>query len=245
MSSSENSRIPPEEVIAILPMRSGSKGLPRKNFAVINGKSLAQLVAEPLRDSGRVGRMVCSTDSLELASLARDAGFEVPFLRPEALSGDTAPTSSAIEHMLSEIDNLDTLSTILVVQATSPLLVTSDIIRALEMLEQSALDSVITVVRTPDHWHWEMQVQLDERHVATTILGERMRPTRRQEFPSSFTRVGLLYACRIDSFLRTKNIMCGITGAIEVDAFRSINIDTQDDMELLRSRHTSSPGKSK
>lgn len=94
-------------VLAIIPARGGSKGLPRKNVLPVAGKSLIAYSVEAARKSKLVTRVVVSTDDEEIADAARKAGADVPFMRPAELSHDLAPTEPVLAHALKHVEEVD------------------------------------------------------------------------------------------------------------------------------------------
>lgn len=144
-------------MIAIIPARGGSKGLPGKNIKPLNGKPLIAYTIECALKSKRISHVVVSTDSNEIAEIALKYGAEVPFLRPDYLATDEA---KAIDnyiytiHRLSETYNED-IDSIIVLQPTSPLRLTEDIDRAIMMFQEKQADSVISYTQEahPIFWH--------------------------------------------------------------------------------------------
>lgn len=94
-------------VLAIIPARGGSKGLPRKNVRLVAGRPLIAYSVEAAVKSPLVTRTVVSTDDEEIAAAARAAGADVPFMRPPELSHDTAPTEPVLAHALDYVENVD------------------------------------------------------------------------------------------------------------------------------------------
>lgn len=95
------------EIMSIIPARGGSKGLPGKNLADLGNMPLIAHSVNAARDCRWINRVVVSTDSVDIASVAKDWGAEVPFLRPESLSGDNEPVGSALEYTLKELESLE------------------------------------------------------------------------------------------------------------------------------------------
>jgi CMP-N-acetylneuraminic acid synthetase len=95
------------EIMSIIPARGGSKGLPGKNLADLGNMPLIAHSVNAARDCKWIQRVVVSTDSIDIASVAKDWGAEVPFLRPESLSGDNEPVGSALEHTLKKLERLE------------------------------------------------------------------------------------------------------------------------------------------
>lgn len=123
------------KVLALVPARQGSKGLPGKNIRPLGGRPLLAWPIAAARASRYVDRVVISTDSPEFAALAVEAGADAPFLRPAALAGDTATSIDVIRHALDALEQAgDRYDYLVLLEPTSPLTESVDIDRALEML---------------------------------------------------------------------------------------------------------------
>lgn len=124
-----------KRVLALVPARSGSKGLPRKNVRPLNGKPLLAWPIEAARGSKYVDRVVISTDDPEYAAIAEAAGAHAPFLRPAALASDTAPSIGFILHAIDILAQAgDHYDLLVLLEPTSPLTESSDVDAALESL---------------------------------------------------------------------------------------------------------------
>jgi len=109
-------------VLGLIPARAGSKGLPGKNLRPLAGRPLIVRTAEVARASGVIDRLVLSTDSAEIADLARGAGIEVPFLRPPDLAADDTPMFPVVRHAIDRVlAGGSTPDVIVLLQPTSPL----------------------------------------------------------------------------------------------------------------------------
>jgi len=97
----------PGGVLAIVPARGGSKGVPGKNVRLLGGRTLLEYTAAAARDAAVIDRIVVSTDSEEVAAAGRAAGLEVPFLRPAALAQDDTPMLPVIRHAIDEVTRAD------------------------------------------------------------------------------------------------------------------------------------------
>lgn len=104
---SERTRMAEPMVLAIIPARGGSKGLPRKNVRPVAGKPLIAYSIEAARRSPLVTRVIVSTDDPEIAEAARQAGADVPFMRPAELAVDTAPTEPVLQHALAHVEQVE------------------------------------------------------------------------------------------------------------------------------------------
>ena len=130
--------------IAIIPARSGSKGLPDKNIRPLNGIPLIAYTIKAALDSGMFDTVMVSTDSEKYAEIARKYGAEVPFLRSAAISGDKSSSWDAVKEVLAQYESQlgKTYDVVALLQVTSPLRTGAQIAEAFEKMEQMDANSV-------------------------------------------------------------------------------------------------------
>ena len=140
-------------VLAVVPARGGSKGLPRKNIRVLAGKPMIAYTLAAARQCGAIDRVIVSTDSDEIAVVAREWGAEVPFLRPPALAADHVTDLPVFQHALAWLASADAFEPDIVVhlRPTAPLRRAEHIAAGLELLVKSNADSVRSVCRARQH----------------------------------------------------------------------------------------------
>jgi N-acylneuraminate cytidylyltransferase len=214
-------------VLALVPARGGSKGLPRKNVLDLAGRPLIAWTLAAAQDSGYVDRCVVSTDDAEIAAVARANGGDVPFMRPRELARDSSGTFAAIQHALENIPGYDIL---LLLQPTSPLRTGSDIDGTLEQLQRHAAPSCVSVVEPAKSPYWAYEV--DDRNHLVPLLDEKLARLRRQDLPKSYVLNGAVYAARVDWLLRHKEFLGRETVPYIMPVERSMDIDTAFDLEL-------------
>ena len=223
------------KVLAVIPARAGSKGVPRKNLRPVCGKPLiaysveAALAARPL-----FHRVIVSTEDEEIAQVARQYGAEVPFLRPAELSGDHVPMVPVLQHAVSFVEEQDRLRLdwICLLQPTEPFRTVEDIREALRLGEAGECDSVISVVRV-----FSVHPILMKRIEGGRLLPycvEEKEGTRRQDYePPAYMRNGAIYLTRRD-VLMTQNSIWGKTiRPYVMPAERSVGVDSELDMKLV------------
>ncbi len=181
-----------KSVIAIIPARAGSKGLPGKNIRPLCGKPLIVWSIEQALASAHVDVVVVSTDGAEIAAIAQDAGAEVPFLRPADLASDTASTYDVIRHALGHYAPRQFDYTLLL-EPTSPLRAAGDIDRAIAVMHQqsASFDSLVALGLT-DHCHPSYLKKLDGMAM-TPFLPDAPRRDRRQELDPAYFPSGVLF----------------------------------------------------
>jgi N-acylneuraminate cytidylyltransferase len=213
--------------------------VPRKNLREVAGKPLLAWAIQAGLAARRVERVVVSTDDAEIAEAARAWGAETPFLRPAELAGDRSPEWLAWRHALEQVPETETF---LAIPATSPLRLPADLDAAVERLEESGADLVVTVrpaARNP----WFNQVVLGPDGMARRVmdsLGLAGPVATRQEAPPVWDLTTVAYAARPAYVLAAEEMFQGRVAAVEVPEERALDIDTELDLAvadfLLRRR---------
>jgi CMP-N,N'-diacetyllegionaminic acid synthase len=215
--------------LAVVPARAGSKGLPGKNELPLAGKTLVARAAEAARASGVVDRAILSTDSKRIAVLGREAGLEVPFLRPAELAQDDTPMQPVIEHAVTELERDGfRADLVLVLQPTAPLRTGAHIARAVELLEETGADSVVTVVEIPRHLSPHYAMRIADGRLAP-FLPEGAATTRRQDVEPAYSRDGTVYAVRRDVLVERHNLYGDDCRPLLVPWAESVNVDSAED----------------
>ncbi len=212
-------------VLAIIPARGGSKGLPGKNIAPLGGKPLIAWTIEAALAARCVSRTIVSTDSPEIAEVARAAGADVPFLRPDHLASDTATTLDVIAHAHQACPGFDVL---LVLQPTSPLRRAADIDAAFAQMIASGAQSCTSVCET-DTPPWLMYRQTEAGFVES-VLPPWPGGMRRQDLPPVYVLNGALYFVKTPAFDTTGQLLPSPTAGYIMPAHASIDIDTREDL---------------
>ncbi len=224
-------------MIAIIPARGGSKGLPGKNIKPMNGKPLIAYTIEAALKAKSIDRVIISTDDEEIAKTAVQYGAELPFMRPAELASDKA---MAIDNYIYTINRLEkedniTIDSFVVLQPTSPLRKSDDIDGAVKLFNDKNADSVIsyTPEAHPVSWH----KYLDNEGKFVDILAANIN--NRQENRISYYPNGAVYVFRI-SMIRERKYYTEKSYAYVMPRNRSIDIDFIDDFEyaefLLKKR---------
>jgi N-acylneuraminate cytidylyltransferase len=211
-------------IIAIIPARGGSKGIPRKNVQPVAGKPLIAHSIEQALHAKYVDRVIVSTDDREIGDVALHHGAEVIW-RPAALSGDTATSESALLHVLDALEG-DEPDLVVFLQCTSPLRQPDDIDRAIDKLREESADSLLSVVQS-HHWVWRL-----EDGVPDSFNFDYKNRPRRQERVPEFDENGSIYVFK-PTVLRTyKNRLGGKIALYPMDDWSTVDIDTPHDLTL-------------
>lgn len=220
-----------QPVIAIIPARSGSKGLPGKNIRLLKGKPLIAHSILQAQEAGIFDEIFVSTDSSEYAAIALQYGANVPFLRSNQLASDTASTWDCVKESLVQYKSLGKKYEIFVVlQPTSPLRAADDIINVLKQMLLDNADSVVSVCET-DHSPLLCNTLPEDRSMRNFIRPEAAAKNR-QELPTFYRINGAIYAVNTSYFLGAQTIYEGNSFAYVMPRERSIDIDTLYDFSL-------------
>ena len=215
-----------------MPARGGSKTIPRKNLAMVAGRPLLAWTAEAVRQSVRLSRTVLSTEDLEIADLGRRLGLEVPWLRPPALAADDTPTLAVLQHVLDTLERTEGYrpAAVALLQPTSPLRRGSHIDDALNLLESSGADSVVSVVRVPHQYNPVSVLCAVDGRLVPWSGGPTV--TRRQDKPELFARNGPAVLVTRTGVLARGDLYGVDSRPLVMSAEESIDIDDVWDLEL-------------
>ena len=216
--------------IATVCARGGSQGLPGKNIRLLLGKPLIAYTIEQALAHPLIDRVFVSTDSPQIASVARDVGADVPFLRPEVMATNTAPKMPVIEHLVDWVVNyVGPIQRIVDLDPTSPLRYPSDITACLELLD-SDTDVVITGCQATKNPYFNMVEPTSNGsvHLVKTTPGG---VSARQAAPPVYSMNASIYCWHFHSL--TKGLWNGRTRLHVMPRERSIDIDEPIDFRLV------------
>lgn len=185
-------------VLAVIPARGGSKSIPKKNIVPLCGKPLIYYSIREAHAALRIDATLVSTDSEEIAAVAREFGADVPFLRPSELSGDTSRDIEFLAHALTYVRNERGWDPeyVAYLLPTTPTRTAADIDAALNVLLESRADSVRTVVETGHFNPYKMWVNRDGGNTIEPLFPEGMKAMPRQALAKTYMPVAALYATR-------------------------------------------------
>ena len=218
--------------IAIIPARAGSKGLPGKNTALVEGKSLVQLAIESALSIPEITRVVVTSDDVPVQKIASDLGAEV-VVRPAVLAQDNSPIESAILHALASL-NLDPTSTdvLTVIQPTSPLrdkqLLATSISNFIKNGSQGSVFGVVEV----EHHPAKMLVINGDFVVPFTKVEDLSAP--RQQLNRVVRQSGSIYITNLQQFLSLGTLFINPVGWVAVSGAEAIDIDSAQDLALAQ-----------
>jgi len=217
-------------IIAIIPARSGSKRLPRKNIKVLDSLPLISWTINVAKEVKGLSQIIVSTDNQEIADIAKESGALVPWLRPKDISKDDSTIIEVLIHCLSWLDANDNRpDAIMVLQPTSPFRKAETIERAIDSFKEGGGKSVIGVSDSGHcHPHWSF-----------TLDGNDIIPSypeginqRSQILPKTFFVNGYVYIVKTDTIYNDQTLFTKKCIPIEVPQEESIDIDTEWDWNL-------------
>ncbi len=213
-------------ILALIPARGGSKGIPRKNIKPIAGRPLIGWTIAAARACSRIAQVVVSTDDAEIAQVAAGCGATVPFLRPAELARDDTPGVAPVLHAIEQLTGYDY---VMLLQPTSPLRSVQDIEAAIDLAFARNADSVVSVTEPDAHPMWTFQ--LDEAGHLRRLL-DMPSAVRRQDLPLVYALNGAIYLARIEWLRRTGMLVTPDTLALPMPRERSVDIDTPMDWKF-------------
>lgn len=218
---------------AIIFARGGSKGLPGKNVRLLGGKPLIAWSIEHALAVKRIGRVIVSTDSEEIAAVAREYGAEVPFIRPPELARDDSPEWLAWRHALNYLQESDGVlpAAMVSVPSTAPLRLPLDIENCLDEYEKGNADMVITVTDAHRSPYFNM-VKANADGTVGLVIPPQSAIARRQDAPVVYDMATVAYVVRPEFVMTHNAVFEGRVHAVRVPAERAIDIDTLLDFQM-------------
>lgn len=221
----------------IVPARGGSKGIPKKNLAILDGHPLVSYSIAVGRALEGVARVICSTDSPEIAEVARSYGAEVPALRPLELSQDGSTDLEVFDHLVSEFDRVGEAPDVLIqLRPTTPLRRIRDIQDALKKFVSSADATSLRGVTEPKTTPYKMWTYNDAAGTLAPLLThpciDEPFNVGREKLPNVYVQTGYVDIFKVDTIKKYKSM----TGPRVIPYFHDprlyIDIDSQKDLEL-------------
>jgi CMP-N,N'-diacetyllegionaminic acid synthase len=225
-----------KRVLAVIPARSGSKGLPGKNIRELCGKPLIAWSIEKAKKSRHLDEVLVTTDSPDIADISRQYGAQAPFLRPAELATDHASTYDVIRHALAYYRETEgrEFNYVVLLEPTSPLREDDDIDRMLETLDARAdqCDAIVSVGQVSEH-----------PSIMKRLVGERMEPfcpelgqtTRRQDNAPAYFPYGVAYIAKTPALLEENTFYTRRCMAFPIRRYQNYEIDDLYDFLCVES----------
>ena len=220
------------KILAIIPARGGSKGIPGKNTKLLNGKPLMSYTTEIALQSHYLTEVIVSTEDKQIVEVAERLGIKVPFVRPMALAEDHTPTLDVIIHALQWFKKQTIFfDAVCLLQVTSPFRTVDFLDKAIVKFIESGCDSLVSVQKVPHEYnpHWTFEANAEGSLKIAT--GEAEIISRRQDLPPAYHRDGSIYITKTEVLLNGHSLYGKSTTFIESEPDFYVNIDTMKDWE--------------
>jgi CMP-N-acetylneuraminic acid synthetase len=231
------------KILAVIPARGGSKGIPRKNLRKIAGVSLVGHAIKIAQSLEWIDRIILSTDDEEIAEEGRRFGLEIPFIRPDELATDTATSVTMWQHawLASEVHFGDRFDISILLEPTSPLRLPEDLTLTVESLLESNCAAAATVSLAPAHFTPHKCLTMNPNGTIGFYLKDGRRFSIRQKIPEYYFRNGLCYAVWRRTLIDRGLIIEEDCKAIIINR-PVVNIDEPEELEyaefLFSKRHS-------
>ena len=221
--------------LAIIPARGGSKGIPKKNIVNLCGKPLIGWSIDVALKTKDISRVIVSTDDEEIATIAKEHGAEVPFIRPKKLAEDHTPTIDVLRHAIGWLNENERMlyDAIVLLEPTSPIRSHEDISKAIKLFLDKQADSVVSVIEIEKHYNPEWQFLIKKDNMLSCFVNKNISDiaSRRQELRSTYIRNGAVYVIKTDNIFGDSSGLYGKkVYAYVMNKESSIDINTPDDL---------------
>ena len=219
-------------VLGIITARGGSKGIPNKNLANLCGKSLLEYTATAAANS-KLSRTVLSTDDEKIAVVGRELGIEVPFMRPPELAKDDTPTIPVLQDVVRRLEaEGEQIDAVFTLQPTNPFRTVDDINGAIELLQTTNCDSVISFVDAGEKHPARMKMIDHEGRISNPSFAEEFEGQRRQDLVKLYLREGSVYLTRRKTLMDDNSLQGQDCRAWMIPRERACNIDEPFDLQI-------------
>jgi len=192
------------KVLAVIPGRKGSKGIPKKNTKKLNGKPLISYAIEAALECFNPEDICITTNDEDIIKTASKHGLKVPFTRPESLSGDHVAMISVLEHAIGFYSEVGReYDTLILLQPTSPFRKANHILEALEIYKKQNVDMVVSVKETKANPYYNLFEEDSENYLQKSKQGDFIR---RQDIPKVYELNGAIYIINIKALIETGDI---------------------------------------
>jgi CMP-N,N'-diacetyllegionaminic acid synthase len=216
-----------KKVLAIIPARGGSKGVPGKNIKLLSGKPLIAWTITEAKKSKFIDRTIVTTDDDKIIKVSKEWGAEVPFKRPEHLSQDDTP---GIEPVLHAMDYFKDYEYIVLLQPTSPLRTVEDIDQSIRMCITNDKDSCVSFTESNSTPYWMYHISSDGK--LKQVIDQKNIPYQRQKAEKVYELNGAIYVCSAGLLKRSRSFIHEDTLPYIMPQERSVDIDTMEDFHF-------------
>lgn len=192
-----------KKILGVITARGGSKGIPRKNIKLLDGKPLIAYTIEAAAQSRWLSRTIVSTDDFEIAEISKSFGADVPFLRPENLAEDKSTSIQVIQHALhwlKENENAE-YDYVMILQPTSPFRTAEDIDACIEKIIETGADSVMSMVELVDFSVKKIK-RIEDDVIVSVFEEEGNQSSFRNDGEKLYKRNGAVYLTKVEVLLK-------------------------------------------
>ena len=215
------------KVIAIIPARGGSKGIPKKNLVNFLGKPLLQWSIEAALNSKYITDVVVSSDDDDILRISQKHKNVIPIKRPKELALDTSRTEPVLAHVIESLKGR-TFDYLILLQPTSPLRKSDDIDEAFNKLLASYANSLISVCS--NDYHPYKSLRINEKGFLEGIINNEYPFLPRQELPQTYSANGAIYIIKVKEFIKNYSLITSKTLHFKMSIERSLDIDSKIDL---------------
>jgi len=215
-----------KKILAVIPARGGSKGVPRKNIRELSGKPLIAWTIEAAKKSKFIDRLILSSEDPEIIEVAKSYGCDVPFVRPIELAQDDTP---GIEVVLDAAQRCPGYTHVLLLQPTSPFRTHKHIDAFIDDFNQKKINCSVSITTPDEHPMWTFS--MTDENVLFSFYKEAI-PSNRQALPAAYVLNGALYLAEINWLRENKSFMSSETNGFYMNPESSMDIDTELDFEI-------------
>lgn len=226
-----------KEILAIIPARGGSKGIPKKNMVLLCGKPLIQYTIDAAKKSTLISHIILSSDDDEIIYYCKSQDIKVPFRRPLKLAQDNTPMIDVVKHTIKFLKKKENYKSeyIILLQPTSPLRTAQHIDEALNKLVNSDADSIVSVTEVPHQFNPFSVMKLDVEGNLAFFIKEGKKYSRRQDKPILYARNGpVIFASKYEFILKNNILYSGNILPYFMKRENSIDIDNTFDLILAK-----------
>lgn len=218
--------------IAVIPARGGSKRIPLKNIKLFAGKPMIAWSIEAAKQTGLFDRIIVSTDSLEIAEVAKSYGAESPFLRPKELADDFTGTVAVVRHAVEWFcEHVKKPDYVCCIYATAPLIQPFYLKKAYNMLVESQKSFAFSITSFPSPIQRALRLKAD---MSVEMFYPEHAMTRSQDLEEAFYDAGQFYWGQAEAFLRELPVFAAHSIGVRLSRYLVQDIDTQEDWEVAQ-----------
>lgn len=220
-------------IVAVVPARGGSKGIPLKNLSPLAGKPMLAWTIKAALDSGVVDRVIVSTDDLRIAEVARQAGAQTPFIRPAQIAQDDVHAVHVVLHALDWMQEHECQQPegIMMLLPTSPLRLADDVSAAVQLFDERRADAVISVV---DLGKYMTNLRYMDGELLQAVDPGEDCNAQRQGLRKLYGVNGSIFLARPAALRQAGSFHMASALGYQMDALRSIDVNTQADLDMVR-----------